>query len=50
MLNSLKVTTFIKNLFLKFLNNPISAEGHENQDGGGGQFDPPLNPMFDVKI
>ena len=51
MLNSLKVTTFIKNLFLKFL-NPISAEVLENQDmlGGDVNVTPPLNPMFDVKI
>ena len=32
--------------------NPISAGVLENQDmlGGGSQFDPPLNPMFDVQI
>jgi len=31
--------------------NPISAGVLENQDMlGGGQFDPPLNPMFDVQI
>jgi len=34
--------------------NPISAGVLENQDmlggGGGGQFGPPLNPMFDVQI
>ena len=31
--------------------NPISAGVLENQDMlGGSQFDPPLNPMFDVQI
>ena len=31
--------------------NPIPAGVLENQDMlGGGQFDPPSNPMFDVQI
>ena len=47
--------TEISTLYIQYTDlkcfNPISAGVLENQDMlGGGQFDPPLNPMFDVQI